>query len=439
VALAPSLQDEALQTIVARAYGGGRRQDYLAFNAVFEGVMQASLGMLVGGDDEPMLALVDGAFRLVEAEGPDAVLKIVAALFLDLSGNRDLRLWVEGRCPEVLALVPQADFLAAERGGQAERVAVISSVLDGIRERGLSQKIGQLARDDLGLVDQNLRRLGFAKRVHDILHTVQTSSYAELGPLLASDTALTFETVSKIRMHVWSLKLALGQLEEHLAAAVDVDRAWVEDFKEAIGQIEKGQADPEALREGLFTLRGILRMQLIAYDQQIVAAADRIPFNDVLKFLQDNAKLEIFSSPTALQALDAASHELVNLDLVLRQTLALHRYWQGVDAELWLLERELEASEPSRAMLKAHWSTLSRALDTLRRTAPDMWDANMDSARLYVDESLAAAAPGAAVSALRTFVRIGRLQFFGVDKAVLDQCNRISALRRPIEELLKET
>ena len=124
-----------------------------------------------------------------------------------------------------------------------------------------------------------------------------------------------------------------------------------------------------------------------------------------------SSTLEIFSSPTALQALDAASHELVNLDLVLRQTLALHRYWQGVDAELWLLERELEASEPSRAMLKAHWSTLSRALDTLRRTAPDMWDANMDSARLYVDESLAAAAPGAAVS----------------------------ALRRPIEELLKET
>ena len=141
----------------------------------------------------------------------------------------------------------------------------------------------------------------------------------------------------------------------------------------------------------------------------------------------------------AAQALDAASHDLINLEKVLRRTLSLHRYWQGVDAELWGLERELEASDTSPAMLKAHWDMLTPALDGLREAAPDMWDANMDGARAYVDQGLADPAPGAAISAMRTFVRIGRLQFFGVDKAVLDQCNRISALRRPIEELLKET
>ncbi|GGL35590.1 hypothetical protein [Caulobacter rhizosphaerae] len=431
------LPDEELSSILVRAFGSGRRSDYDMLSAVTFQVMGWRLGEAIGGDDEPMVTLVNKVLIRLEDAGSAKCEEAAAAFMRALPGSRELRAWAGRKRPALLDLVSEADFLAAERELQRQRVASVSEVFDELqRSRDVNRIVGQRARDDLVLVAANLSRLSACKGVHDLLHGAQTVPYAELSSLMAPSAVLTAEDDPRLESQLIALQTAQVRIETYLQM-LDGDSDWLRDLQDAIDLIGTEPRDVASIRLGLFGLRAVLRQQLPIFDRAIIEAARDIPFGRVVEFLGDTARLAAVPQ-TLVQPLKVAANDLAALDRILDRTLRLHERWQAIDARLWPIEQELQTPEGGIELIRLHWRTIERSLDTLRLSAPDMWDPNLDRARAQVGQALLSGGVDLMAGALLTFVRIGRLQFLRVDKAVLEHCNRIGALQRPIQQLLRE-
>ena len=450
--------DQDFEDILANAYGDGSGEDYDALDDVLA-AWDWRLGVDFGGREVEMRQLVRKILARADQEGSAFRREAVLVFYKALPWDRRLRAWVAKNLPDAVDQVPERDFMAAEKRKQQERVDTVAEALAGIRgstrESLLAGEIGARARSDLKAVAYNLLLLSAYKGVHDTLHGIQTGSYAELAPLIAFGGELTAEAADKIEGEVYKLDSARVRIDTNLTLLSRTDADWLADLDEAIDKLRSQPPTAGNVRAGLLALRVVLRQQLPQYDTVMVETAKDIPFGAAVAFLH-RAAVQAGTSLETQAMLAKAAEDLAALDNSLSRTLRLHENWQRVDANLWQIEQELQpffardpasdGADPGAAqsreaqldVVRFLWKSTTRALESLRQSAPDSWSPGIDAAIESAARSLAETGAPAAnlVAGLNPFLRAARLQFLKIDKTVLALCTQIAHLRQPIEKFL---
>ena len=147
----------------------------------------------------------------------------------------------------------------------------------------------------------------------------------------------------------------VGRFCQDASGAVDVldkikagsgqEKSWIRDVTSTLENLEKAiqRLDKDDARSSVLTLRRILGQEPARVNSVIYATAERLTLNNLVEFLSKVASLPWL---LPLEEKDIALSKLRLAGLVgeLGGLVAVHNRWQGVEKELWELDKEIEGA-----------------------------------------------------------------------------------------------
>ncbi len=432
---------EQLQVILARAFG--IEEGYKELNRAITTAAGFDLFYRLYQNPGPMRIVVDDVRREVEADGK--VEAVLAAVFFHLKGNFELRRWAGENRSDLLTLVSdqehEATRTAYEEDRQKRRIGVVTTKLGGFAgEIVLSAEQRRLPRQML----QQLDELGGYKSLHDILHKMQMQVLGELDRILVGPAAEP-QALGLLIFQIQEMELArtriMGLIANHGPFR---DPDWqcarlLPELDHAIEMLRANGADAARKQlRGRFELRSILRSYMPLLDDQLVRTASEIPFAGFARTLRDIAHPAVGGpGPELVKALDIAGEALIDIGRRLDWRRDVHQDWQLVDAKLWQLEEVLRGVGMSEELLFL-WEDLIELRGRIEAINPGRWTSDLDQFSPAIEH--AAAADFATIdpplrSAFSSYAHTARMEFLQTDWALLQDCEKLKALKTPLELL----
>lgn len=431
-----------LESILARAFG--IEDGYKELNGL---TLKIGIDLYndLGGSNSPMRVVISSLRARVTGDG--AQRNMLQTLFTQLPGNFELRRWIEGKVPDMLPLVAEADFQAARAAYEADRLERrvvglrrdIETLAPNIH---LSDADKQLAGE---LIDR-LDELNGYKNIHDALHHVQMSVMGEFVRV-SSDQIGEVDRAGSIDLQLQEMQLAIDRIRRQFVwldatPAAEQSRddviGAIEDIATLLGGLDAKQ--PQTAETAASLLRAMLRQQMSLFDSRLVEASEQVPFT---KFAQS---IERLPQPAVAGVNGAAnpvllsniSNSFQDVGLRLNNRQRIHRLWQQVEATILNIE-ELLRGTGREVEIRFHWTNIKKLITDIATRSADH-----DVARMLTipDLDLALSATTEDVrskafsDAFGKFVRFARVRFQRADNALLEDCSQIRNLQDPLKKLL---
>ena len=436
---------ERLDEVTARAFG--IKDGYLELNGIVSAAVGFDLFEELGLFDSPMDIVVARLRAELVARGQGEA--ALGALFEKLPGNAELREWVAAHCPAMLARVPVEWFEAQRSEYEANRmdrrVRVIEFQLRAIGGsvvlRGEQKALAQL-------VIQKLDELTDYKRIHDALHTLQMEV---LGQLLrdAREDVPPAHRRDSMGVQIEQLRAAIDKIDsrfcdaDEAAVSVGLRRAVVASLGQIVAVLTGNPPEAaETAEAAAGLLRALLRQQMSLFDSKLVEASHAIPFRQFAQLIRDLPQPA--QVPTAVRGDPVLVRNVGNgfsdIETRLARRRTVHGLWQQVEATLLNIEELLRGA--GRAIeLHAHWRNLEALIGEITALSAEHGLLELPRPEAPADDAAAlarAVRSGPYLSRFGFFAGQARVRFQRADTALVNDCEKLKRLQRPLQALLED-
>jgi hypothetical protein len=334
-----------------------------------------------------------------------------------------------------------------------ESVETVKTGLDRVQQLRGNEHIGSEINECVRL-SQNLNELAYDlkvlqtyKNLHDTLQKIQVeydSIVDEVrrlrdGGADRSGARLLKSLIGKISRFCQEASDAADVLDR-IKAGSGVERSWIRDVTSTLENLEKAiqRLDKDDARSSVLTLRRILGQEPARVNSVIYATAERLTLNNLVQFLSKVASLPWL---LPLEEKDIALSRLRLAGLVgeLGGLVAVHNRWQGIEKELWELDKEIEATPNPTQDFRLLLKLAEKKISLLWRCNPTAeWVTLMSN--VYQDLNALLQNPSenhdAVLDKYQEFRGQAFDQFFQVDHSLKKFCSQIVQFSDLVDRLL---
>ena len=302
----------------------------------------------------------------------------------------------------------------------------------------------RLSQKYLNDLAYDLKMLQAYKNLHDILQRIQFQ-YDSIV-----DEVIRLREDKHAARTLKNLITMVGRFCQDASGAVDVldrikagsgqEKSWIRDVTSTLENLEKAiqRLDKDDARSSVLTLRRILGQEPARVNSVIYATAERLTLNNLVEFLSKVASLPWL---LPLEEKDIALSKLRLAGLVgeLGGLVAVHNRWQGVEKELWELDKEIEGARNPTQDFRLLLKLAEKKISLLWRCDPTAeWVKLMSNVYQDLNALLQNPSenPDAVLDKYKEFRQQALDQFFQVDHSLKSFCSQIVQFSDPVERLL---
>lgn len=387
----------------------------------------------------------DLCFELIEAlERRGTTVVLLRGVLKARSARADVRETLARVCPEALRPAPDPrDQLREVVGGvdaAKTRLAdpAVAAMIVGYRP-ALERTVAEI---DL---------LARYKALHDCLHMVQLKHYRQVSEAARRFRAdpLAFGTLdgylAELRVIADEARSAAEGLPAASGGRRQEELAWVQELEAVVAGLRAALdgLEDRAASDAVRKLKGLLRVEPFRINRLLALTAEQLPLDRVVEALDEVLARTAANDPAAavLRGGSAALRAVIPL---LMGRVTEHTRWQKIENDLWQAEESLHrGGEEDLEEFRFLWPAIKDQADHLCAVDPAAeWAATLGRYAAAFDEAFPP--PPAAVDVARARATFNRFRheamfhFYLVDKALRALCGEVTAVGRPLAELIQE-
>jgi hypothetical protein len=335
-----------------------------------------------------------------------------------------------------------------------ESVETVKTGLDRVQQLRANEHIGSEINECVRLSQKTLNELAYDlkvlqayKNLHDILQRIQfeyDSIVDEVRRLRDGGTdrygaRLLKSLIGKVSRFCQDASDAADVLDR-IKAGSGLEKSWIRDVTSTLENLEKAiqRLDKDEARSSVLTLRRILGQEPARVNSVIYATAERLTLNNLVQLLSKVASLPWL---LPLEEKDIALSKLRLAGLVgeLGGLVAVHNRWQGIEKELWELDKEIEATPNPTQDFRLLLKLAEKKISLLWRCNPTAeWVTLMSNVYQDLNALLQNPSenPDTVLDKYQEFRKQALDQFFQVDHSLKSFCSQIVQFSDPVERLL---
>lgn len=350
----------------------------------------------------------------------------------------DLLAAISRHCPQALQAAPDARVTA---NSVAAGLDVVKAKLDNPVVRNLIAP----HRAELVQLMEGIEVLANYKRLHDYLQTIQLTHQLQM---VSDMQRLRTDEIAGTTLdaHVFDLNdlcgkaLAAAKSLPDTAAVQAAELRWIEKLKALIDQIQHA-VDSLDDREGARTLRALrtlIRPESARINSLLSYAADRLPLERLISTVAAVVKVTAADGSVSAELRDGLQ-SLQNMLPQLKGRVAEHNQWQDIEKEFILIDIISDPGAPDSIQeLQDAWPAMKQRVAALAGNEPAApWALKAQALAANIDANISGNTEKAR-TLFTVFRRTVQFHFFEVDRALLNQCEAVLAIRAPLKSLLNE-
>jgi hypothetical protein len=320
--------------------------------------------------------------------------------------------------------------------------STITTLSDSIRECPEMRTIVRDVEGEFSAVDQQLREIEFYKRIHNQLHDIDLHCLRML-----SRCAPDFPTPSTVADYR-SYRSALGRAIKELRSLTDPARRppsaaaprWISTLNDVHLALEEALTgkNKEAFDAARYDLDRLVTVRPSEVDALLRNAVNNLQLGRLTTAMERICQQMRNSTADQkrLEVLRSSGKDFLDLDERLKRLSDQHQAWQEIDTRLKLAGSMMELGDKND--LGRDWPSVRKQMQSAcTGVVDDEVKDVLDSIR-ELDECLASGNHGELKFAYRSLCTAASNYFFDVDKALLSFCDNIPAVRRPLQDVLRQ-
>jgi hypothetical protein len=342
--------------------------------------------------------------------------------------------WTYTPDPSEQALFGPAQF--TDLGAPAMTHA-LTALVDLMRSPAVFAAVNQ-CKTDLEQTQAQVGALADLKDVHDLLHRLQFDCYniilynAKSFPAVES----AYETISAHRDILNTLVTGMSRAAEKPIFAND-DMSWLDLLRKSADALSQAvdNMDAGALTKAIGLLKRILAQQPSRVNTRLNDKAQALRLGALVRDLSTvRDKLAHVPEADAAKVAQfrAGVESLASLESSLKAIVGDHNKWQAVEDDLRLFDAEVDQGV---ADWQSFWPDVKSKVNALC-VAGAQWSADLQTAQVKVDQSIAGALDMQIRVSFRAFRNKASARFYEVDANLKEMCNQLRTLGEPLNNVL---
>ena len=245
-----------------------------------------------------------------------------------------------------------------ETASTDDPIEIVKTGLDRIHQLRANEHVGSEISECVRLSQRNLIELAYDlkalhayKNLHDTLQRIQFEYDRIVEEVRRLRDGADRYAARALKSHIEAVSrlcqdaTGAADLLDKIKAGSGLEKSWIRDLTSTLENLAEAvqRLDKDAARSSVLTLRRILGQEPARVNSVIYATAERLTLNNLVCLLSKVASIP-WLLPTEKRDVALSKLRLAGLVGELGGLVAVHNRWQGIEKELWELDKEIEAT-----------------------------------------------------------------------------------------------